>query len=203
MIERFKSLSRLDQGLVAIESQLQKLFALAYELAVPAEDVIVLQDIAKHRSISNAAAIDVMAWIAKAAKKVKAAKTAGRKVAAAEALTANDAKLLSHLQGILKSDMGTAVTGAALAAGVMLPLGSVGISLKRVLVSGTVKLGGHGIFQLGESSVNTAADAEPGKKMNAVAKKGITAKAEKAVSKPAKSKVAPRTKAALKVSKVI
>ncbi|WP_342619530.1 hypothetical protein [Rhodoferax sp. GW822-FHT02A01] len=197
VIERFKLLSSLSQGLVAVESQLQKLFALANELADPVEDVIVLRDVAKRGAISNAAAVDV-----KAAKKVKASKKTGRKAAAPGALTANDSKLLSYLQGVLKADVGTAVTGAALAAGAKLPLGSVGISLKRVLATGAVKLVGRGTYQLGESAANAANSEEPVNDVKAVAKEAKPAKKEKAVRTPAKPKVSRKAKAAPKKSKV-
>ncbi|WP_342620458.1 hypothetical protein [Rhodoferax sp. GW822-FHT02A01] len=202
VIERFKSLSGLSQGLVAVESQLQKLYALANELASPAEDVIVLRAVSKRRSISNAAAVDVIARPAKAAKKVKAVRKAGRKSTTPGALTANDSKLLSYLQGVLKADAGTAITGAAMAAGSKLPLGSVGISLKRLQATGSVKLVGRGIYQLGSNSVDAVAESAPVKRAKAVAKKAKAAKVEKPVAKVAKPQASRKAKVAAKKSKV-
>ena len=199
VIERFKSLSNLSQGLIAVESQLQKLYALANELASPAADVIVLQPVTKRRSIANAAAVDVMAKAAKVAKKMKATKKVGRKAGIPGALTANDSKLLSYLQGVLNADAGTVVTGAEMAAGAKLPLGSVGISQKRLIATGAIKMVDRGTYQLGDSPANSATEAQPAKKEKAVAKKVKTAKA---LNKAVKSKVTRKAKAAPKKSKV-
>ena len=78
-IARFKTLSRLNQGLVEIEAQLQELYAVASDLANPASDVIVVKAV-KQRKNSNALAVDVEAKPVKAIKAPKA-KKAGRKAA--------------------------------------------------------------------------------------------------------------------------
>lgn len=157
VIERFKSLSALSQGLVAVEAQLQKLYALAGELANPIADVIALPAVANRRSLTNAAAVDVVAKPARSAKKVK---VRGRKVAAPGALTANDAKLLAFLQGALQVDTQTNLTGSAMATGSGLPLGSVGVSLKKLLAVGTVKLMGRGSYQLAANSAKETVSSD-------------------------------------------
>lgn len=133
-IARFKLLSGLSQGLIAVEAKLQELYAIAADLANPASDVIVLPSIGSRKSAENSAAVDVVAKPAKAAKKVK---RSGRKPAA---LTANDAKLLKFLQKKLKADKATALTGVQMSAGSKLPLGSVGLSLKKIVASGAKKI---------------------------------------------------------------
>ena len=67
----------------------------------------------------------------------------------AVALTANDNKLLAYLQGTLKSGDAKAITGSMLAAGSDLPLGSVGVSLKKIIASGAVNRVGRGTYQIG------------------------------------------------------
>jgi hypothetical protein len=150
-IARFKTLSRLSHGLVAVEAQLQELFVVACELASPVSDVIVLPTVSKRKAVTNAAAVDVVAKPAKAAKAAKAVKPkktvkAGRK---AVALTANDTKLLHYLQGVLKAEEWTALTGVVMAKEANMPLGSVGVSLKKVLATGAVKSGARGMYQAG------------------------------------------------------
>lgn len=172
-ISRFKTLSKLSQGLAAVESQLQALYATAADLANPASDVIVLKSVGSRKSIANAAAEDVLAKPAKAARK---AKKVGRKAAA---LTANDSKLLQFLQGVLKANDDTVMTGQAMSDGSGMPLGSVGLSLKKVLAAGAVKLVGRGTYRLG-SAVATAA-AKP------IVKAATARKAKAAVVMPAKA----------------
>jgi hypothetical protein len=58
---RFKSLSRLSQGLAAVEIQLRDLYAMAAELASPASDVVIALPAVSKRTATNAAAVDVVA----------------------------------------------------------------------------------------------------------------------------------------------
>lgn len=150
---RFKLLSGLSQGLIAVEARLQELYAIAGELANPASDVIVLPSIGSRKSAANAAAVDVVAKPIKAAKK---SKRAGR---ARAALSPNDAKLLAFLQGRLKADESVAMTGSQMAKGSKLPLGSVGLSLKKLVATGAVKITGRGSYQLGASPTLSPAPA--------------------------------------------
>ena len=197
VIERFKSLSSLSQGLIAVEAQLQKLYVLANELASPAGDVIVLPAGNKRRTLSNAAAVDVVAKPAKVAKKVQKVKRAGRKSAAPGSLTANDSKLLAYLHSVLKAEAATSLTGGAMAAGAKLPLGSVGISLKRIIAFGAVKSVGRGTYQLNSSPVTAV--AEPEKAVTLVVK---NAKVKSSAGKKVNAKSVGRYTAALKKGKL-
>jgi hypothetical protein len=183
-IVRFKTLSRLSQGLVAIEAQLQELYAVASDLANPALDVIVVKQL-KQRKNANALAVDVVEKPAKAIKAAKA-KKGGRKAAT---LTANDSTLLQYLQGVLKAGEWTAQTGSIMAAGSGLPLGSVGLSLKKILASGAVKAGERGMYQLGAAAAAANVKSAPVTKAKpAVAKKTRAAKTAK-LEVPAAAKV--------------
>lgn len=199
-IARFKTLSRLSQGLSTVEAQMQELYALAAELASPAADVIVLPTVSRRKSVTNAAAVDVVAKPAKAGKKPK---KSARKAAT---LTANDNKLLQFLQTALRADAVTSLTGNAMAAGSGLPLGSVGLSLKKIIAAGAVKLMGRGTYLLGSAApaaaVQTAATgrvkaAAAGKaKTGAVARKAGAGNARATAPGKAKGKPAKKAKAA-------
>jgi hypothetical protein len=178
-ISRFKALARLSQGLTAVEKELQGLYSIATELASPASDVITLPAVAKHEA-TNAAAVDVVAKPFKA----KAAKKAGRK---ASSLTANDSKLLTYLSGALKGGDSQAITGSKMSVSAALPLGSVGVSLKKLIASGAIKQVGRGTYALGTGAVTTT---EPAAKSKPV-RKTKPVKGEKAAAK--KSKASPKS----------
>lgn len=180
-IARFKVLARLSQGLVTVEAQLQELYALAADLANPASDVIILPALSKRKAASDGVAVDVVAKPARLAKKVK------KPARTAVTLTANDNKLLRFLQGALKGRDVTVLTGAAMADGSGLPLGSVGLSLKKLLASGAVKLTGRGAYQWGATA--SAAATQPAARKNAP-----TEKAQPAAARKAKAAAVPATK---------
>jgi hypothetical protein len=192
-IARFKQLSSLSQGLISVEAQLQELYVLAGDLANPASDLILLPSVTKRKSAASAAAVDVVAKPAKAAKKVK---RAGRKPTV---LTANDAKLLAFLQKKLNADAAIALTGSQISDGAKLPLGSVGVSLKKIVASGAVKMTARGTYQLGTvAPVSPAAESKPAtaKKSKATSKKAKPAEVEAPVAKPVKAKAAKNAKSA-------
>lgn len=185
LISRFKTLSKLSQGLGAVEAQLQELYAMAANLENPASDVILLPAISKRKAATRSIAVDV---IAKPTKPVRLPKKGGLKVVA---FTANDDKLWAYLQVALKGGDAKAITGNALAAGSGLPLGSVGVSLKKIISAGAVNQVGRGTYQLGATAAalapETVAKSAPAKKVKLAAAKKV--KVVKTV------KVAPAKKA--------
>jgi hypothetical protein len=198
-VARFKTLSRLSQGLASMEAELQDLYALALELSNPASDVIILPSV-KQRKAGNAEAMDVLAKPA-VVRKV-AAKKEAKRPAKPVSLTPNDTKLLHYLQGVLKTDAWTAITGGVMAKEADLPLGSVGVSVKKILAAGAVKLGGRSMYRLPTTAAPAAA-AEPEtpaaptpKAKPALAEKSKPAKAAAPAAKQAKAKPATKTQAA-------
>jgi len=156
---QFRTLARLSQDLIAVEQQLQGLFATATELARPESDVVIVLPSRRSTAALTEAVQDVVAKPAKVTKvakvKAKAAKAVekktkkqSKKAEKPAALTANDTKLLEFLRTTLKADDWTTMTGAAMSQGSGLPLGSVGVSLKKILALGSVKKGGRGSYQL-------------------------------------------------------
>jgi hypothetical protein len=176
----------------AVEKELQALYSIATELASPTADVIALPMVTKHEA-TNASAVDVVAKPAKVAK----VKRSGRKAAT---LTSNDNKLLNYLVGVLKGGDSVVITGSKMAAGSGLPLGSVGVSLKKIIASSAVNQVDRGIYQLGtalDSSVaepvtkNTLAK----KKRQALTKKVKSLSAKGQQTKTAMAKLAQTAKA--------
>ena len=90
---------------------------------------------------------DAVVKPASAATKAKR-NTKGAQKRKAATLTANDSKLLQYLQKALNTTGWTPLTGSDMAKGSGLPLGSVGISLKKVMSTGAVKKGGRGSYKL-------------------------------------------------------
>jgi len=163
----FKMLARLSQDLQSLEGQLRGLYSTASELASPEMDVVsalphstasnrstqakdTAEDAVVKPASSRPARKNAKPAKAQTAKADKTAKPAGKpgKKARGVALTGNDSVLLRHLQTALNRTDWTRMTGAVMAKGAGLPIGSVGISLKRVIASGAVKSDGSGSYKL-------------------------------------------------------
>jgi hypothetical protein len=205
LISRFKTLSKLSQGLGAVEAQLQELYAMAADLANPASDVILSPAISRRKAATNSVAVDV---IAKPTKPVKLPKKAKKARFKSVAFTANDDKLLAYLQVALKGGDATAITGTALASGSGLPLGSVGVSLKKIIATGAVNRVGRGTYQLDAMAAALAPEpvvkSAPAKKVKAVktekaapANKARTSAGKKAKSSAGTAKTTVETAAAI------
>jgi hypothetical protein len=166
----FKMLARLSQDLLSLEEQLKALYATASELASPEMDVVAALPHSATRSRATASAADdvaedVVVKPASTRRTKSASKDASKdaskpvtksaskrvpsKAAKAITLTVNDNKVLEYMKSMLKPDQAIALTGAAIGKGAGLPLGSVGVSVKKVLASGAVKKSGRGTYLLG------------------------------------------------------
>jgi hypothetical protein len=174
----FKMLARLSQDLLSLEDQLKNLYATASELASPEMDVVTALPHASRRiraatSAAEDVAEDVVAKpiatrrakpiskpnskrVAEAASKVStkpisktASKPLSKKAAKPVTLTVNDNKVLQFMKSVLKPGEASAITGTVIAKGAGLPLGSVGISVKKVLASGAIKKSGRGTYLIG------------------------------------------------------
>jgi hypothetical protein len=172
----FKMLARLSQDLLSLEDQLKSLYATASDLASPEMDVVAALPNGSARSrATSSEANDVAEDVVVKAKpmlRTKYTPTGARKLATkgaakpaakpvtkpsakaakavktTAALTANDTKVLQFMKSVLKPGVASALTGAAISKGAGLPLGSVGISVKKVLASGAVRKSGRGTYLL-------------------------------------------------------
>ena len=162
----FKMLARLSQDLLSLEEQLKTLYATASDLASPEMDVVAALPQSSKRIRAEASAFadvaeDVVVKqattrrakpVSKSAGKPaakQAPKAASKRAAKATTLTANDNKVLEFMKSVLKPGEASAITGLVISKGAGLPLGSVGISVKKVLASGAVKKSGRGSYILG------------------------------------------------------
>jgi hypothetical protein len=159
----FKLLARLSQDLLSLEEQLKTLYGTASDLASPEMDVVAaLPHISSRSRVATAAAEDVAedAVIKPSATRRSkpgskpetktgtkaAARPATKKAAKAVTLTANDNKVLEFMKSALKPGVASALTGVVISKGAGLPLGSVGISVKKVVASGAIKKSGRGSY---------------------------------------------------------
>ena len=146
----FKMLARLSQDLQSLEEQLRALYTTASELSSPEMDVVVALPRQSARARAAAALNDAAedAIIKPAAAQRTRAKAKAKAAAAPVTLTANDSRVLDYLKTVLSVDAWTKLTGASVAKGAEMPLGSVGISLKKVVLAGAVKKTGKSSYQL-------------------------------------------------------
>ena len=108
------------------------------------------------------------------------------------------------MQSALKGGDAKEIAGSALASGSGLPLGSVGVSLKKIIATGAVNQVGRGTYQIGATTATAAVLAsEPvvkivsGKKVKAAKK----VKAEAPAAKELNAKAAPAKKAKAPIAK--
>ncbi len=138
----FKTLARLAQELQAMEEQLRNLHTAATELS--RNDVNVLVALPRPHAGANEAAEDVLVKTAP----VRRSPAKAKKPAKPVTLTANDSKVLDYLKTVLKVGEWSVLTGATVSKGAEMPLGSVGVSLTKVVSSGAVLKKGRGSYQL-------------------------------------------------------
>jgi hypothetical protein len=146
----FKILARLSQDLLGIEEQLRQLYNTAAELASPEMNVVASLPRPSARAggdLGNSKAEDAVIKPA-AARRTKPGQKKGAKSGKLVTLTANDTKVLDFMKTVIKAGEWTPLTGAAVSKGADMPLGSVGISMKKVVASGAVKKKGRGSYQL-------------------------------------------------------
>ena len=144
---QFKALAALSHDLQSLETQMRALYARAAELASPLMDVLESPRRLVAHASSNVTAVDA---IVKPARERKAGARNHPVTASAtpRVLTANDTRLLDYLRQALRRDQWTGLTGSAMATGSGLPLGSVGISLSKILGAKLVRRGKRGMYQL-------------------------------------------------------
>ena len=149
----WKALSRMAQEVNAIEEQFKTLYQTAAELVQPETAVLMAlphrtrhKDSARSIAADNSGAQDVQ--IKPRATK-KASPRSGRKPGTkAKGLSANDTQVLTYLQTVLDRRSWTRLTQAGMAAGSAIPLGSIGLALRRLTGMGRVLEGTKGRYKL-------------------------------------------------------
>ena len=148
---QLRSVARLAHELQAMEEQLKGLYALASELVKTETPVLVALPDDGGRSRSryrtndkNEGAEDA---IVKPAPKtpLKGHKT---RSARSERLSPNDQKVLGYLQSVLDRRSWKSLTQSAISRAAGIPLGSVGLAVRRLAVVGKLRTGTRGTYRL-------------------------------------------------------
>lgn len=154
---QLRSIARMAHELQALEEQLKTMYEAAGQLMVPETPVLVaLSDRGTrthaHQSTSGTEGIeDVVAKAVpqKPTRKTKAAAKATTDTATqTQRMSPNDQKVLAHLKQILDRRRWKTFTQAAIAQGAGIPLGSVGLAIRRVVTAGAVREGDKGSYRL-------------------------------------------------------
>ena len=132
---RIRAMARLGHDLTAIEAKLREIYDQAQKLSQPAPATVVMALAGLSRIL-----------VAKQQKPEDADDVSDKRdkstesimVKSSTSLTPNDLKLLNGLKGILNRKSYRRMTQAAMAEAAGIPSGSVGLSLKRLVVAGRV-----------------------------------------------------------------
>jgi len=144
-----RELAGLAQDLQSIEEQLMKAYSKGQSLA--AAESTVLQALPLHspvKSLRHAPLSDTVqdAWVRPAAPAKKRPQRAGS--VAPKRMSANDEKVLSYLKSVLDRKNWQALTQAAIGRGANVPLGSVGLALRRLIALGCIVEGSKGSYRI-------------------------------------------------------
>lgn len=154
---QLRSIARMAHDLQAMEEQLKTLYAAAEQLMVSETPVLVaLSDRGTRthaRQIASGTEIAedvvVKAEPQKPSRKSKAAVKATADAATQLQRTSpNDEKVLAFLKKMLDRRSWKTLTQSAIAQGAGIPLGSVGLAIRRVVAAGAVREGDKGSYRL-------------------------------------------------------
>lgn len=154
---QLRTIARMAHELQAMEEQLKTLYGSAMELVAPETPVLVA--LSGHRTSTRAHpqvpdteiaedAIVKPALQKQAPKKRAAAKASTEPASQPLRLSANDEKVLAYLQQVLDRRSWKTFTQTAIAQGAGIPLGSVGLAMRRVIAAGAVREGKKGSYRL-------------------------------------------------------
>ena len=154
---QLRAIARMAHELQAIEEQLKTLYGAAADMMQTETPVIVA--LAGHggraharpdtRSLDAAEDAVVKAAPQRPPSKAKPQRKPAKETASPpQRLSANDQKVLAHLQTVLGRRSWTALSQVAIAQGAGIPTGSVGLAMRRVLAAGAVREKGKGTYRL-------------------------------------------------------
>ena len=159
LFSNWKTLSRLAQEVNAIEEQFKVIYQTAADLVQPETAILMaLPHSARHKipvrsdtSDADDSTIEDVAVKPRAVKrgpKRGAVRTARHAAANSAGLSANDAKVLDYLKKVLNRRSWTRLTQAGMASGADIPLGSIGLALRRLIGFNHVIEGRKGRYRL-------------------------------------------------------
>ncbi len=150
---QLRTVSRLAHELQAMEEQLKTMYLSAAEIMAPETPVLVAlpdpggRSRLRHVAQSHEGAEDVNV---KTAPKHQARKAQAKRAPAnrPQRLSPNDEKVLQYLKHALDRRSWKPLTQAIIAQGAGIPLGSVGLAIRRVVAAGALHEKGKGSYRL-------------------------------------------------------
>lgn len=154
---QLRAVARMAHELQSIEEQLKTMFGAAEQMMQPETPVIVaLPDHGRRLRAQQGAesqdeAQDVVAKPAPHRQSPNAKpqrKRSKETTSQPQRLSSNDEKVLAHLKKVLDRRSWVALTQVAIAQGAGIPLGSVGLAMRRLVAAEQVRERGKGIYRL-------------------------------------------------------
>ena len=159
LFANWKTLSRLAQEVNAIEEQFKTIYQTAADLVQPETAVLMaLPHSVRHKASgrsssgdTNSSSVEDVAFKPRGAKRgpkpgmVRAERQGATSIGG---LSANDTKVLDYLKGILNRKSWTRLTQAGMASGAGIPLGSIGLALRRLIGFNQIVEGNKGRYKL-------------------------------------------------------
>lgn len=146
---QLRSVARLAHELQAMEEQMKALYTSAAQMVTPEMPVLIALPGHARRSLSRPVETKEGAEdaVVKTAPSLKA-KPKVAKSDKAPRLSSNDEKVMHFLKTALDRRSWKSLTHATIAQGAGIPLGSVGLALRRVALAGRVREGSKGAYRL-------------------------------------------------------
>jgi hypothetical protein len=158
LFSSWKTLSRLAQEVTAIEEQFKAIYQTAADLVQPETAVLMaLPHSARYKAPgrsstgdAGSATVEDVTFKPRGAKRGPKPGAARSRQGAANVggLSPNDVKTLDYLKSVLNRKSWTRLTQASMASGAGLPLGSIGLALRRLITSKQVIEGQKGRYKL-------------------------------------------------------
>jgi hypothetical protein len=154
---QLRAVARMAHELQSIEEQLKTMYGAAAEVMQPETPVIVaLPDHGRRSRARQGAenldeAEDVVVKSAPHAQSPKTKplrKWTNETASQSQRLSSNDEKVLAHLKKVLNRRSWVTLTQAAIAHGAGIPLGSVGLAMRRLVAAEVVRERGKGSYRL-------------------------------------------------------
>lgn len=154
---QLRSIARMAHELQALEEQLKAMYGSAAKLVAAVTPVLVTLSDRSPRSRGRANATSVQSAEdavvkpvrqKKALKNRAAVKTATSPASHPRRMSANDEKVLAYFKTVLDRRSWKTFTHAAIAQGAGIPLGSVGLAIRRAIAAGAVREGQKGSYRL-------------------------------------------------------
>ena len=153
---QLRAVARMAHELQSIEEQLKTMYGGAAEMMQPETPVIAaLPDHGRRsRAHQGAGDLDAEDVIVKPAlhrqsPKAKPLRKRAKEIASQpQRLSSNDEKVLAHLQKVLDRRSWVTLTQGSIAQGAGIPLGSVGLAMRRLVVAEAVRERGKGSYRL-------------------------------------------------------